>query len=85
METAVQHFSHDEQDQLVREYCREAEALITLARSRDDATRIKEGQCQRFRQECNSTLVVNAAAEYLEQIIERKWGINRTDRTCDDD
>lgn len=84
METIVQHLSHNEQDQLVREYCKEAEALITLARSRDDATRIKEGQCQRFRQECNSTLIVNAAAEYLEQIIEQKWGMDGTDRTNND-
>jgi hypothetical protein len=74
METTVQHSSHDEQNQIVREYCKEAEALLTLARSRQDATRIMEAQCWRFRQECKSTLIVNAAAQYMEQTIERKWG-----------
>ena len=84
METIVQHLSHNEQDQLVREYCKEAEAMIILARSRNDATIIKEGQCQKFSQECMSGLIVNAAAEYLEQIIDRKWGMNGTDRTNND-
>lgn len=74
MEARVHHESNDEQAHLVREYCKEAEALIALARSRDDAARIKDGQCQRFSRECKSKLIVNAAAKYLDQLIERKWG-----------
>ncbi|HCV43249.1 MAG TPA: hypothetical protein DGH68_07170 [Bacteroidetes bacterium] len=83
MEAIVQHSSHDEQDRLVREYCKEVEALIALARSRTDATRIKDAHCHKFRQECKSKLIVNAAAKYLEQAIERKWGADGTDRAHD--
>ena len=65
METMVQHPAHDEQDELVREFYREAEGLITMARSRIDAVRIKQQWCQRFQTECKSPLIINAAATYL--------------------
>jgi hypothetical protein len=73
METMVQHPPHDEQDELVREFCREAEGLITMVRSRIDAERIKQQWCQRFQAECKSSLVINAAATYLDQIISHWW------------
>ena len=82
MEAVVRYPSFDEQDELVRGYCNEAEALIATARSRTEALRIKDEWCMRFKNECKSTLVVNAAGNYLDQIIEHQWrsGENTYDR-----
>jgi hypothetical protein len=80
MEEMVQHPTHHEQDELVRDHCREAEGLITASASRAAAMRIKENWCRRFRQECTSMLIVHAAAAYLDQIIARQWPRERADR-----
>lgn len=73
MEKVVHHPVFDEQDALVRGYCKEAEGLITLARSRADALRVKDEWCTRFKNECKSSLVYNAAGKYLDQIISHQW------------
>lgn len=69
----VKHPADDVQDELVRDYCKEAEGLIVLAGSYVDAVSIKEKWCHRFMQECQSTLIINAAAAFLDQIIARRW------------
>ena len=73
MEAIVRHPSYDEQDELVRGYCREAEGLIALARSHTEALCVKDEWCTRFHNECKSALVFNAAEKYLDQIIEHQW------------
>lgn len=73
MEASVKHPTDGVQDELVRDYCKEATDLIVLASSYVDAVRIKEKWCHRFKQECQSTLIINAASAYLDQIIARQW------------
>lgn len=74
MDEVVKHPEHTPQQELVRGYCREAEALITIAPSRSDAIRIKDEWCTRFRKECESELLVNAASAYLDTMIASQWG-----------
>jgi len=73
MEQIVKHPSFDTQQELLRRYCKEAEALLTKATDMNDASRIKEEACERFQQECNSSLLVNATKDYIDQIIARMW------------
>jgi hypothetical protein len=68
---------HTSQLELVREYCSEAGERILMARSRADATDIKEQLCDRFRQECESDLIINATSAYLDEIIIRHWKENQ--------
>lgn len=77
METMVQHPTDTAQHALVREHCREAEGRIMIARSRVEAMRIKEEWCNRFSQECESRLLINAASAYLDEIITRTWKENQ--------
>ncbi len=73
----VQHPTDTAQHKLMREYCSEAEGRITIATSRAEAMRIKEEWCNRFRQECESKLLVNATSAYLDEIITHMWKENR--------
>jgi hypothetical protein len=74
MEAVVKHPADAVQDELVRDYCREAEGRIESAGSYVDAVRLKEEWCRKFQQECESALISNAAAEYLNRVIVRRWG-----------
>ena len=76
MEEMVQHPTDTVQHELVREYCREAEGRITIARSRADTVRIKEEWCNRFQRQCESELLINATSRYLDEIIARQWKEN---------
>lgn len=78
MESNAKQSPFEVQDGLVREYCRKAETLIAVASSQTEAIRIKEEQCQKFQTECKSTLVANAVAAYLDQVITQQYGTNRT-------
>ena len=79
MESVVSHGVSGEQDRLVRNICKSAQDLISVARSYEDAVKIKEEQCRRFRQECQSMLIVNAATSYLDEVITRQWSSQRRD------
>ena len=79
----MKHPTDNAQDELVRDYCSEAEKLILRADSRDNALRIKEKWCGRFQEECKSMLIAHAAAAYLDQIIMQRWkgeAIHRTEQ-----
>ena len=62
------------QNRLVRDFCRKAQALIGTAGSESEALRIKEEQCSRFEEECDSTLLVNAARHNIDDMIRERWG-----------
>jgi hypothetical protein len=79
MEPVVKHAADVVQDELVREYCKEAKELVMSAGSYVDAVRLKEEWCHRFQQECASALILNAAAGYLDRIIVRRWTDHETD------
>lgn len=77
MEAMVKHPEDSVQHELVREYCGEAEGRIMAAASHADAITIKEEWCKRFQNECESTLIFNAASAHLDGIMIRKWKENR--------
>jgi hypothetical protein len=74
MDAVVKHPTNSPQHELVQGYCREAEGLIMIARSRSDAIRIKDEWCTKFKQKCESELLINATSAYLDEIIARQWG-----------
>jgi hypothetical protein len=80
MDAVVKHPTNSLQHELVREYCREAEGLIIKARSRSEAISIKNESCTRFKQECESELLVNATSAYLDEIIAQHWGEHGRDQ-----
>jgi hypothetical protein len=62
------------QDELIRRYCREAEAVLASAADYPSALRMKQSLCQRFEKECDSTLVVSATRQFLESLLKQRWG-----------
>ncbi len=81
MESVAQFLSSEGQNDLIREYCREAEALIREAGSLSEARKIKKEQCGRFEQNCSSVLVANAVEKYLDDVISSRWEIHGTHRS----
>jgi len=61
------------QSELLTRYCQQAERLLAEAPSYESALKLRDDLCARFRQECQSSLIVNATHEYLTQIISRTW------------
>lgn len=61
------------QSELLARYCQEAERLLADAPTYESALKLRDDLCARFRQECQSSLIVNATHEYLTQIIGRTW------------
>lgn len=68
---------NDEQEELLRRYCREAEEKIAGAKDAATAVRLKEEVCREFKRECASDLVINATRAYLDLIIAERWGTGK--------
>ncbi len=85
MEKVVKHPTSDEQRELLNCYCKEAEALLIKAADINDAIRIKNEACKRFQRECNSSILVNATKDYINQIIERTWKRGHEGKSGKDD
>lgn len=85
MENLVRHLRFDPQAELLHVYCSEVESLIMGTNDVTQAREIRDQVCERFRQRCNSSILVQATIAYADEIITRKWGTNSngTDRTND--
>ncbi len=77
METVRQHIESGHQVELLRRYCTEADTLIQNAANAAEARSLAERLCRRFRDECESPLVVNATRDYIEGTITKLFGGNR--------
>jgi len=70
------------QEELIRDYCEEADALLSTAQDYPSAVRMKQSLCARFQEECDSALVVSAASQFIDNVLKKRWGItdgeNRT-------
>lgn len=62
------------QEELIRKYCAEADSALAGAPDYDSAIRLKESLCERFQNECDSTLVVAATTLHLDNLLRRRWG-----------
>jgi hypothetical protein len=63
----------NQQSEHIANYCTEIEDRIRLAPSRLKAVRLKELECTKFKQECQSSLVRTALTRYVEELISRYW------------
>jgi hypothetical protein len=62
------------QDELIRRYCEEAEAVLSSAADYSSAIRMKESLCERFEKECDSKLVVSATKQFIDSLLKQRWG-----------
>ncbi len=63
----------EQQNDLIRRYCAEAEKLLSGAADYASSVRLKDSLCERFQKECESSLVVAATKQYLEGVIRDRW------------
>lgn len=63
----------DAQMVLLDRFCREAKDLITHAASIEEAVRQKDSLCEKFGQECSSQLVINAARNFVDNLVSTQW------------
>ena len=73
--TASSEGSRGRDVQLIERYCAGLEERIAAATSPHDAAAIVEASCQAFDNECESTLLRTHLREYLDDLLERHWGI----------
>jgi hypothetical protein len=66
----------DKQTTLIRRFCEEAERALDEASDYTAALHLKESLCQRFREECDSSLVVNATRQYLDEVLKKRWKVH---------
>jgi hypothetical protein len=63
----------NKQSELIANHCVDIEDRIRSAPSRLEAVRLKELECAKFKQDCQSTLVRTALARYVEELISCYW------------
>jgi hypothetical protein len=63
------------QEELIRRYCEEAEALLSSAEDYPSAVRMKQSICKRFQEECDSELIVHATGQFIDNLIKTRWGM----------
>ncbi len=64
----------DPQQELLKQYCAEAEAMLKTSTSEADARKVGMIMCSRFEQECSSALVIQATRAYIGDVIRRMFG-----------
>ena len=64
----------DQRSDLIAEYCARAGELLEHAHSLDEAVAIRDSVCEQFARVCESGLVRNATRQYIDNVIEEKWG-----------
>ncbi len=77
MEEMVKHPTRNPQQELLQQYCSEAEALINTASSAEQAKQFSEQICSEFQSECESELVMKATRTYIDDIIARLFGVEK--------
>ena len=75
MEDMRQRPDSTKQDELIRRYCEEAEALLSSAEDYPSAVRMKQSICERFQKECDSELIVHATGQFIDNLIKTRWGM----------
>lgn len=68
------HKPPDPQQELLKQYCAEAETMLRTFTSEADARKVGEIMCSRFEQECSSALVIQATRAYIGDVIRRMFG-----------
>ncbi len=61
------------QDELIQRYCEEAASLLASVEDYAAAVRLKTVLCERFRKECDSTLVISATTQYIDELLRKRW------------
>jgi hypothetical protein len=62
-----------QQEELIRRYCAEAERQLEKAPDYAAALQLKESLCAMFERECESSMVVAATRQYIEEALQRLW------------
>lgn len=75
----------EKQEDLIRKYCSEVDALIAGAPDYHSAVRLKEFLCSRFQSECDSSMVVAATTLHVEKRLEERWGSSIVRRKLSDE
>lgn len=65
--------SSRKQNELIQRYCEEAASLLATAQDYASAVRLRTVLCERFRIECDSTLVVSATTQYIDDLLKKRW------------
>ncbi len=73
MEALVRHPVANTQDEMLKRYCAEAEALIVHASSALQARAWGEEICSKLERECSSKLILNATRIYIDQLIQEMF------------
>ena len=71
--------TNERQEDLLRRYCDQAEAALRDAKDFASAKRIGDELCDRFAQECTSSMIVHATRTYLDELINHRWGKQNDD------
>ncbi len=70
----------DAQMVLLDRFCNEAKSLIAQATSIDEAEKRKKTLCEKFERECSSRLVINAARNFVDNLLTTRWDKDLKDR-----
>jgi hypothetical protein len=62
------------QESLVVQYCKEAESILIGAEDYESALRLRKSLCERFQNECGSSLVVAAVNLHVDNLLRKRWG-----------
>ena len=73
MEQVTKHRRSNDQEEILRRYCSEAERLLGEASDLGQAIGIRNRLCTRLQNECSSGLLLNATRAYVDRIISAKW------------
>jgi hypothetical protein len=65
--------NHFRQSELIANHCSGIKEKIRLSASISEAERIAASTCKNFEHECSSSIVRNALALHLQNIIEQYW------------
>ncbi len=67
------HTFPDPSGDVIHRYCTEAREMIARAGNREEAVKVKRELCSRLAAACESNLVLQATAAYIDDLIERTW------------
>ena len=73
MEQVTKHPKSNDQEEILRRYCSEAERLLGEASDLRQAIDIRNQLCTRLQNECSSGLLLNATKAYVDRIIAARW------------
>jgi hypothetical protein len=62
------------QETLIVRYCEEAKSILIGAGDYESALQLRKSLCERFQNECGSSLVVAAVNLHLDNLMRQRWG-----------